>query len=490
MPPYRTAPSLSLAEPRQRPSIQDWVDRSLSDALSEARRRGAPVLYVSRRRLEMGLPLGAFDSSVEDVNFFGARDGAVLGLGAAEAMEPGPSRLLGSGPTGSLLAEGIISTADASKIVLMGGRGFPPPSGRRRTGVWRDFAQSRWVVPALTLTFGGGDSQLALAARVGPSSDAGPLRARYRALVKALVPRSGSGPEGTATRDGALPKLAMARGMPSQKRWISLARSAIDSISRDELKKVVLARGVSLTFRGDVPASAVLKRLIALNPESTVFAVKRRRSVFLGASPESLMSVKKGDVEVDCLAASTPRSKDRAEDEGLGRRLLEDSKSCREHQFVVRAAVTALSPISSRVEVPDAPVLKRLTNIQHLYTPVKAKLLDGEDVWAAAHALWPNPAIGGEPREKAVGWIRRFEGLDRGWYSGFVGLMNASLDEASLVVGIRSGVVRGRKAVIFAGAGLVDGSEPQEEFEETGWKLRTMSRALGIDGGAEAYGGR
>jgi isochorismate synthase len=488
MPPYRTASSLSIAEPRQPSSLQDWVDRSLSDALSEARRRGAPILHVSSRGIEMELPLGAFDSSVEDVNFFGGRGGAVLGVGAAEAMETGPSSLPGSGPTRSLLPEGLVSTADASKVVLMGGWGFPP-RGPRKAGVWRDFPQSRWVVPALTLTSRSGDSRLVLAANVGPSSEEALLRARYRALVRALETRAADGPDERAQEDEALPKLAKARRVPSRKRWVSLAQSAIDSISRGELKKVVLARGVALTFRAGVPASAVLRRLIALNPDSTVFAVKRRGSVFLGASPESLVSVKKGDVEVDCLAASTPRSKDRAEDEGLGTRLLHDSKSSREHQFVVRAAVNALSPMSSRVEVPDAPALKRLTTIQHLYTPVKAKLLDGEDVWAVAHALWPNPAIGGEPRDNAVGWIRRFEGLDRGWYSGVFGVMNASLDEASLVVGIRSGVIRGRKAVIYAGAGLVAGSEPQEEFEETDWKLRTMGRALGIDDGADPRGG-
>ena len=95
-----------------------------------------------------------------------------------------------------------------------------------------------------------------------------------------------------------------------------------------------------------------MKRLIDFNPDSTVFAVKRKGSVFLGATPESLVSVKRKEIEVDCLAASSPRSEDRSTDESLGAHLLEDAKSSREHQFVVQAAVSALSPISSRVEVP------------------------------------------------------------------------------------------------------------------------------------------
>ena len=244
---------------------------------------------------------------------------------------------------------------------------------------------------------------------------------------------------------------------------------------------MVLSRAVSLTFSGKVPASAVLRRLIALNPDSTVFAIKRRGSVFLGATPESLLSLKRGEVEVDCLAASSPRTSDKATDDALGARLLGDPKSSREHRFVVEAAVSALSPISSRVEVPGAPVLKRLTTIQHLYTPVRASLLEGEDVWAAAMALWPTPAIGGEPKEGAVRWLRKSEAARRGWYSGVVGLLNARQSEADFVVGIRSGVISGRRAVVYAGAGLVAGSEPRDELEETGWKLRTMGRALGID---------
>jgi isochorismate synthase len=485
MPPYRSA-SLSLAEPGRPSLLQDWVDRAVTDALTQARMRGTPLLHVSGRRFDQELPLCIFDSSVEDVNYLGGRDGAVLGVGTAKVVEPDSSKLVGDGPTRSLLGEGVVSTVDASKIVVMGGWGFPPPRGVGEAGLWRRFPQSRWVVPALTLTSGGERRQLVLAVHVRPSSEEAPLRARYRALVKALGLREADDQGGAGAAEEPLPKLAKARDIPSQKRWVSVAQDAVDSISRDELKKVVLSRAVSLTFRGDVPAAAVLKRLVALNPDSTAFAVKRRGTVFLGASPESLMSVRKGCVEVDCLAASAPRSQDREEDESMGARLLGDSKSMMEHEFVVRAAVSALSPLTSGVEVPVAPVLKRLATIQHLYTPLKAKLLAGEDVWAVARALWPNPAIGGEPRDKAVSWIRRFEKLRRGWYSGVVGVINSTLDEADLVVGIRSGVIRGRQALVYAGAGIVAGSEPQEEFDETTWKLRTMGFALGIE---DAIGG-
>jgi menaquinone-specific isochorismate synthase len=475
MPSRRIASTVSLEDPRQRSALQDWVDRSIAEGLSDARRKGEATLHVASRRVDWQLPLRVFDSPVRDVHFFGGPERAVLGVGVAKAFELGQPAQLGSRARTALLALGSLSASDSSRVSLIGGWGFPSVRGRTKRGPWSDFARSRWVIPALTLTSSGRETNLTMVANATPTSKEAPMSAEYRALVRALQPRAAT------TRRESLPALKSSKSTPTRASWVSVAREAIDSISRDELKKVVLARAVALKFAGKVPSSVVLKRLIAFNPDSTVFAIKRRRSVFLGATPESLLSYRGGEVEVDCLAASSQRSPDRETDYVLGARLLRDPKSTREHQFVVRAAVSALSTISSRMEVPGAPVIKKLTTIQHLYTPVKATLNDGEDVWAAATALWPNPAIGGEPKDNAVRWIQRFERLDRGWYSGVVGLMDARQRDADMVVGIRSGVITGRRAVIYAGAGLVAGSVPKDEFEETGWKLRTMGRALGVE---------
>lgn len=475
MPSRRIASTLSLEEPRQRSALQDWVDRSLAEGLSDARNKGAATLHVASRRVDWPLPLEVFDSPVQDVHFFGGPERAVLGVGVARAFELGQPGKIGARARTALLALGSLPAPDASRVSLIGGWGFPSARGRRRRGAWGEFPASRWVVPAFTLSSSGREATLTMVANVAPTSKEAPMRAQYRALVKMLQPRPAT------ARTEALPALKSSRSTPTRASWLSVAREAIDSIARDELKKVVLARAVELTFGGKVPPAVVLRRLMAFNPDSTVFAIKRRGSVFLGATPESLLSYRGREVEVDCLAASSPRSADRETDYILGARLLRDPKSTREHQFVVRAAVSALSAISSRMEVPGAPVIKKLTTIQHLYTPVKATLLEGEDVWAAATALWPNPAIGGEPKDKAVRWIQKFERVDRGWYSGVVGLVDARQAAADMVVGIRSGVITGRRAVIYAGAGLVAGSVPKDEFEETGWKLRTMSRALGVE---------
>jgi isochorismate synthase len=508
--------SLSLAEPTIVRSLDEWIDSVLAAAVTKAKRAGAPALHVDTWRLEGGIwsrsqalpPFRIFDSTMADAFFLGTSEETVIGLGVARAFEPGSPLLAGGHLRDVLDREGSLGDddddrGDLSKVAILGGWGFPFASGSRRSSsCWHDYAPSRWVIPAVTLTSKQGDDSgtlLTLAVYARPASTIAALRGTYLPLIDALrstpqgsQPGREEDPTTTTTTttstavetdpaSQALPALEASKDIPSRREWLSVARKAIDSISRGELKKVVLSRAVSLTFKRTVPPSIVLQRLVSLNPDATVFAVKRRDTVFLGATPESLMSMRGGKIQVDCLAASSPRSKDKQEDDRLGARLLEDGKSRSEHQFVVQAAVSALAPISSSVEVPDGPELKTLMTIHHLSTPVRARLLEGVDAWAASLALWPNPAIAGEPWSRAVTWIRRHERMGRGWFSGVVGLISPRLDEAKLVIGIRSGIICGRKAVIYAGAGLIAGSEPAAEFEETGWKLRTMRRALGIE---------
>lgn len=462
--PQRSASSLSLAEPRGKgDGLRGWVDLTVAEAVSKAQEKGRKVLHVRSMPIDWEPSFDVFDSAVEDA-FFLALDGrALLGVGAARAFATEIPSLKGS-----------LVTGDAASLRFVGGWGFPAPARRRKSRVWRDFPGSRWVVPAVALSSEGGRANLVLAVPATPSSSASAISSRYLRILRLLDRR------GASTR--ALPHLVASRSLPPERRWLSLAERLIGSIAEDGLKKVVLSRSVALSFAGAVPASRVVERLVSFNPGSTVFAVKRNASVFVGATPENLFTANGGVVDVDCLASSSSRSDDASSDDRLGERLLEDPKSGREHRLVVQAAVRALSPISSRLEAPGSPVLKKLATIQHLYTPLRANLLDGVDVWDVARALWPNPAIAGEPREGAVGWVQRFEELDRGWFSGVVGVVGVDADQASLVVGIRSGVISGKDAVIYAGVGIVAGSKPRLELEETEWKLAVMKRALGVEG--------
>lgn len=129
MPPFRSASSLSFAEPNHEQILQDWVDRSVSEGISKARSDGAPTLYVSTKKLDWDLDLGAFESSVGDVHFFGSRDMVLLGLGVARAFEPTSLKVLGSRAMRKHLGLDSLSAGDTSKVKVVGGWGFPHALG-------------------------------------------------------------------------------------------------------------------------------------------------------------------------------------------------------------------------------------------------------------------------------------------------------------------------------------------------------------------------
>jgi isochorismate synthase len=462
----------------QRHELLEWALGAVSQGFSESRKEGRPMLHVVSKRLDLKAPpLALLDSPIEDVHFFGNRDRFLLGVGTASEYEsPSPASLSDRNARKALGLDNASPSA-ASRVCIMGGWPFSPPSPRKGGNAWRDFPRSRWVIPALILSCEDGRTTVTLAVLASPRPGREARATAYHTcLVGDLLVAERFMEEGAQRTTS--PALSRVFDVPSERTWLKTAREAVDSISKANLKKVVLSRSVRLLFDGELQPSAVSSRLLTLNPTSTVFAVKRRRSVFLGATPESLLSIDDGKVEIDCLAASAPRGRDEAEDASLGAGLLADAKSREEHELVVQAAVRSISPFISRIELARSPTLKRLPSIQHLYTPIKAHLLADQDIWAVALSLWPSPAIAGEPKPKAIRWIRATERFNRGWFAGVVGCLQGDFQSGRLVIGIRSGLLRKNEAVIYAGAGLVAGSDPKKEFEETGWKLETMMRSL------------
>ena len=138
----------------------------------------------------------------------------------------------------------------------------------------------------------------------------------------------------------------------------------------------------------------------------------------------------------------------------------------------------SLAQVAAGVHFPPEPRLRALANVVHLHTPISARLLPGRGLADVAAALHPTPAVGGMPRDAALEFIARHEGLDRGLYAGLVGW--AGPDRAELAVALRSALVRGARARLFVGAGIVEGSSADEEFEETELKARAMLDALGV----------
>jgi len=173
------------------------------------------------------------------------------------------------------------------------------------------------------------------------------------------------------------------------------------------------------------------------------------------------------------LAGSTRRSADPSVDDHLGQQLLLSEKDRVEHEIVARRIERALRPHSVWVEAEPEPSLVKVANIQHLATPIHAQLSAPRSAVELAGLLHPTPAVGGEPREAALATIRELEGLDRGWYAGPVGWMDA-VEDGEFCVALRSALLRDRAAHLYAGGGIVAGSDPAAELAETEVKLGAL----------------
>jgi len=253
---------------------------------------------------------------------------------------------------------------------------------------------------------------------------------------------------------------------------------ALERISRGEFEKIVLARAK------DVRAAAPLHPLRLLNglrqrfPDCNAFSVANGRGQsFIGASPERLLKVEDGVVLTEALAGSISRGATASEDASLGNRLLHSDKDLREQRIVLDSIVRRLSPLGLDLRYSARPHLRRLSNVQHLHTPVEAKLPKGVRLLDMLGRLHPTPAVGGTPREMAVPLIAGLEAFPRGLYGGAIGWID-SRGGGEFIVALRSALIDGTRARMYAGAGIVDGSSPQNEYAETELKFRAMQDAL------------
>ncbi len=253
--------------------------------------------------------------------------------------------------------------------------------------------------------------------------------------------------------------------------------AALREIANGGFEKVVLARSISVREKGDYDPCALLNTLRQAHPTCAIFAVARPGVVFLGATPECLVRLIDNRVETASVAGSAPRGRSPEEDLELGRQLRESKKEQTEHAFVVRALCDALAPHCDGLEVRESPRLMRLQDIQHLETPITGHLRAHRSILELLGSVHPTPAIAGAPREAALEWLNRNENLDRGWYSGPIGYADSE-GGGEFYAALRSAVLRGSEARLFAGAGVVAGSDPEAELRETRLKLRAMLAPL------------
>jgi menaquinone-specific isochorismate synthase len=258
--------------------------------------------------------------------------------------------------------------------------------------------------------------------------------------------------------------------------WRDIVAAAVSRISAGGLGKVVLARQVDVTANRPFVILDVLSRLRALYPTCMIFRIDG----FIGASPELLIERYGDRVASHPLAGTIGRSGDLATDEALIAGLLASAKQRREHAYVIDGLRRSLGPLCASLDVPDKPTVLELRNVCHLATRLSGVLAPRPDLPSALQlvaTVHPTPAVGGTPTDEAVAYIGAVEGFDRGRYAGPVGWMDAHGD-GSWAIGLRSANVAGERASMYAGVGLVAGSRPGSELEETQLKLQALLAAL------------
>lgn len=254
--------------------------------------------------------------------------------------------------------------------------------------------------------------------------------------------------------------------------------AGLSKIQAGEFNKIVLARAVDLSSDMPLPPLEALNGLRERFPECFSFSIANGRGhSFIGASPERLVRVSQGMLEADVLAGTIQRGRGAAADAARGVQLQSSQKDQHEHRLVLESIVRRLTDLGLTPEFTASPQLRKLANLQHLHTPVRAVLTEQVQLLDALAVLHPTPAVGGSPREAAVKSIRSIEGFPRGLYAGALGWMNAR-GGGEFMVGIRSALLNGATARVYAGAGIVEGSDPDNELAETDLKFRALLEGL------------
>lgn len=263
----------------------------------------------------------------------------------------------------------------------------------------------------------------------------------------------------------------------SREAWRGAVTEACSAIERGRVDKVVLSRRQKLTAAQPFSSKDVLVNLIDGSARGAVVLYRYADVFFCGCTPELLVRKRGTVVESMCLAGTCPAGVTEEERVRLADRLLHDPKNRAEHEYVVRFVREVFRRTCYDVVVPDEPEILSLAHVQHLYTPVAARMLEGVDLWTMMNDLHPTPAVAGAPVGEASMLIRTIEPYNRGLFAGACGYVDGAGD-GEFSVALRTGVFDGEIGWVYAGCGIVAGSDPDAEYDEIGMKLKTILSAF------------
>lgn len=263
---------------------------------------------------------------------------------------------------------------------------------------------------------------------------------------------------------------------------LPIFKDAIESIHHTVIEKLVIGQQQSFHFSSQISTERTLKKLERSSPSSTQFSFSANGSHFIAAPPERLFSKQGRHVQSDALAGTIVRGSNGEQDREHEQILLNDPKLRHEHQLVVDAIGNALSPLCDTMDIPTTPTIQKLENIQHLLTAIEGRLHTEDNnltasIFELIDALHQSPAICGAPKTEALQWLTQHNNSYRGGYCGGAGWIDPDGD-GEIHVLLRCAMVEDEQAILYAGAGIVEGSVAEDEISEIRLKVQGMLNAL------------
>ncbi|OTN88789.1 hypothetical protein A5819_001281 [Enterococcus sp. 7E2_DIV0204] len=262
--------------------------------------------------------------------------------------------------------------------------------------------------------------------------------------------------------------------------WMTVVDDTVAKLREaGPLKKVVLARRMEVKSNQPFQAEVILQNLQQQQTNTYFFVLESDEQIFVGATPERLLKASKETFSTASIAGSVSRGTTETEDDSLGHYLLNDLKNKQEHKIVVDRIIKELEQMTGTSIQATTPQLLKNRDIQHLYLPIEGKRKKAYRFLKGVQQLHPTPALGGEPKELAIAWLKEHEQLDRGLYGAPIGWVAIKEDIGEFAVGIRSAVFTGAIGYLYAGCGVVKDSQAEQERIETKIKFQPMLRGIG-----------
>ena len=333
---------------------------------------------------------------------------------------------------------------------------------------WNSFAGCYFFIPQVEVVKEPGSSKLVL--NLSRDQDIDEVIVKINNIISCLSRVS-------AGHNSSISKPLSRMEIPGKEQWESYINKALELIKRDQFQKIVLARKTNLRFTEKPDSAKLLTQLIKNSDNAFHFYLKFGDDVaFLGATPELLFGLQNQTIFSEAIAGTRSRGNTEMEDGLLAEEMLGDEKEIREHRWVSEQVHQSLSEICKQVNVLEKESVIKLKNVQHLCSRFSGLLKKNISIFKVIEALHPTSAVGGYPKNNTWHKIYELEGFDRGWYAGPVGWIGK--DAVEIAVAIRSALVHGREINLYAGSGIVRGSDPEKEWQEIEKKILNFTQIL------------